>query len=41
MITAENTEISFFREIWPDGHDLARKKPILRFFVKIYPTTMI
>jgi hypothetical protein len=41
MITVENTEILFFREIWLDGHDLARKKPKLRFFRKIYPTTMI
>jgi hypothetical protein len=31
----------FFRENWPDNHDLDRKKPRLRFFEKIHPTTMI
>jgi hypothetical protein len=41
MSYGEKTEITFFREHWPDDHDLDRKKPRLRFLVKIDPTTMI
>jgi hypothetical protein len=34
MIYAEETEIMFFREIWPDDHDLARKTKF--FFHEIW-----
>jgi hypothetical protein len=38
---AKETEITFFREILPEGHDLARKKTEIMFFMKADPTTMI
>jgi UPF0288 family protein (methanogenesis marker protein 3) len=41
MSYAKKTEITFFRENRPDDQDLDGKNPRLRFFVKIYPTTMI
>jgi hypothetical protein len=41
MSYAKKTEITFFRENWPDDHVLDGKNLRLRFFVKIDPTTMI
>jgi hypothetical protein len=41
MSYAKKTEIAFFRENWPNDHDLDGKKLRLHFFVKIDPTTMI
>jgi hypothetical protein len=41
MSYAKKTEITLFRKNWPDDHDLDGKKPRLRFFVKINPTTKI
>jgi hypothetical protein len=41
MIKREKTEIMVIREIRPGGHVLARKKPKLRFFVKIDLATKI
>jgi hypothetical protein len=37
MSYAKNTEITFFRENWPNDHDLDGKKPRLRFFPEIWP----
>jgi hypothetical protein len=41
LIKREKTKIPIIRDIWTGGHVLARKKPKLRFFVKIDPTVMI
>jgi peptide methionine sulfoxide reductase MsrA len=41
MSYAKKTETTFFVKIDPDDHDIDGKKPKLRFFMKIYPTTMI
>jgi hypothetical protein len=36
----KETEITFFREIWPDDHDLARKKPKFFFSMKFDSTAI-
>jgi hypothetical protein len=41
MTNTKKTEVTFFRENWPDDHVLDGKNTRLCFFVKIDITTMI